>query len=91
MVERAHRKAEMHKVKKRRTATVQPGAKVPQPKPGTQARGAKESRLSSDGDPNAGSPYFQHLNALAERADRGDTIDTTGMTREEFLKAFLGR
>ena len=37
------------------------------------------------------SGHLPRLQSLAEKADRGEAVDTTGMTGEDFLKAFLGR
>jgi hypothetical protein len=93
MVERVRRAAEPQKVKKRRVVSARHGGKAVKAKSATQVTSPVKRRGSaaSQSDPNAASPYFQHLKAVVERAERGEAVDSTGMTSEEFLKAFLGR
>lgn len=90
MAERAHRSTQAQDERGRRMARAD-APKHPAPvdsAPTTEGRAAKKRKA---GDPNAGSAYFRRLSALADKADRGETVDSAGMTDEEFLKAFLER
>jgi hypothetical protein len=97
MAERAPRPAETKKARKPRRARIGRGSKAESPAISSatsgELRSAKRARASKAmaTDPNTGSAYFQHLNALAAKADRGEAIDSTGMSGDDFLTSFLGR
>ncbi|MBE7204505.1 MAG: hypothetical protein INR70_42855 [Parafilimonas terrae] len=59
-----------------------------EPEPRLRRRAPEPAKVA---DPNDKSPYLQELRKLGGMADRGETVDATGMSKEEFLKAFLGR
>jgi hypothetical protein len=98
MAERAPRPAETKKAGKPRRARIGRGSKAESPAISSatsgELRSAKKRARASKAmatDPNTGSAYFQHLNALAAKADRGEAIDSTGMSGDDFLTSFLGR
>jgi len=97
MAERAHRPAETKKATKRRRTRVgrHSAGKLSAVKSAasTDLGNAKRPRAgrAKAADPNADSAYFQHLSSLAAKADRGETVDSTGMSGEDFLTAFLRR
>jgi hypothetical protein len=98
MAERAHRPAETKKSKRRHRLRIARDSngrflavKLPTSSELSPARRTRPDKERIAADPNAASAYFQHLSSLAEKADRNETSDSTGMTGDGFLASFLGR
>ena len=79
MVERAHRPTQAKQPVKRGGSRVRRD---------DSAEASHATGAAGASDPNAASRHMHRLRRLAEKADRGETVDGTGMTGEEFLKAF---